>query len=144
MQNERDLRQYSIAVALPARAERTLLNFLCSCLSCAFFVRFECSRTRHESRTTFNFLDVPARLIFHVIKIGRSTRAGKATPMENCLYVAKRALIGCNLQGCGGVQVHGDCIIYEFIAYYMTAELDFCVWYIHFVTVSQSLPAQFR
>jgi hypothetical protein len=38
----------------------------------------ECSRTRHESRTTFNFLNVPARLIFHVIKIVRSTRAGKA------------------------------------------------------------------
>jgi hypothetical protein len=34
----------------------------------------------------FNFLGVPARLIFHVIKIGRSTRAGKATVMENGLY----------------------------------------------------------
>ena len=33
------LRPFSIAVALPARAERTLLNFLCSCLTCAFFVR---------------------------------------------------------------------------------------------------------
>ena len=33
------LRQFSIAVALPARAERTSLNFLCSCLTCAFFVR---------------------------------------------------------------------------------------------------------
>jgi hypothetical protein len=33
------LRQFSIAVALPARAERTLLNFFCSCLTCAFFVR---------------------------------------------------------------------------------------------------------
>jgi hypothetical protein len=28
---------------------------------------------------------VPARLIFHVIKIGRSTRAGKATAMANGL-----------------------------------------------------------
>jgi hypothetical protein len=28
---------------------------------------------------------VPARLIFHVIKIGRSARAGKATAMENGL-----------------------------------------------------------
>jgi hypothetical protein len=36
---ESDLRQFSIAVALPARAERTLLNFLCSFLTCAFFVR---------------------------------------------------------------------------------------------------------
>ena len=34
---------------------------------------------------TFNFLGVPARLIFHVIKIGRFTRAGKATAMENGL-----------------------------------------------------------
>jgi hypothetical protein len=39
----------------------------------------------HESRTTFNFLGVPGRLIFHVIKIGRSARAGKATAMENGL-----------------------------------------------------------
>jgi hypothetical protein len=31
------------------------------------------------------FLVVPARLIFHAIKIGRSTRAGKATEMENWL-----------------------------------------------------------
>ena len=61
------LRQFSIAVALPARAERTLLNFLCSCLTCIFCPP-ECSRTRHESRTTFNFLGVPGRLIFHVIK----------------------------------------------------------------------------
>jgi hypothetical protein len=45
----------------------------------------ECSRTRHESRTTFNFLGVPGRLIFHVIKIGRSARTGKATAMENGL-----------------------------------------------------------
>ena len=87
------IRQFSIAVALPARAERILLNFLCSCLSCAFFCPFECSRTRHESRTTFNFLDVPARLIFHVIKIGRSTRAGKATAIENCLWGAAGMVI---------------------------------------------------
>ena len=33
------LRQFSIAVALPAWAERTLFNFLCSCLTCSFFVR---------------------------------------------------------------------------------------------------------
>jgi hypothetical protein len=45
----------------------------------------ECSRTRHESRTTFNFLGVPGRLIFHVIKIGRSARAGKTTAMANGL-----------------------------------------------------------
>ena len=43
-----------------------------------------------ESRTTFNFLGVPARLIFHVMKIGRSTRAGKAAVVENGL---KRDLI---------------------------------------------------
>jgi hypothetical protein len=43
----------------------------------------DCSRTRHESWTTFNFLGVPARLIFHVIKIGHFTRAGKTTAMEN-------------------------------------------------------------
>jgi hypothetical protein len=30
-------------------------------------------------------LGVPGRLIFHVIKIGRSARAGKATAMENGL-----------------------------------------------------------
>ena len=41
--------------------------------------------TPSESRTTFNFLGVPARLIFHAIKIGRSDRAGKATAMENGL-----------------------------------------------------------
>jgi hypothetical protein len=38
-----------------------------------------------QSRNTFNFLGVPRRLIFHVIKIGRSARAGKATAMENGL-----------------------------------------------------------
>jgi hypothetical protein len=30
-------------------------------------------------------LGVSGRLIFHVIKIGRSARTGKATAMENCL-----------------------------------------------------------
>jgi hypothetical protein len=67
------LRQFSNCSRFnwPERAERTLLNFICSCLSCAFFVRL--------------YLGVPARLIFHAIKIGRSARAGKATAMENCL-----------------------------------------------------------
>ena len=37
--HDNSLRPFSIAVALPAQAERTLLNFLCSCLTCAFFVR---------------------------------------------------------------------------------------------------------
>jgi hypothetical protein len=32
---------------------------------------------------------VPGRLIFHVIKIGRSARAGKETAMENGLKVAQ-------------------------------------------------------
>jgi hypothetical protein len=54
------------------------------------FCPFECSRTRHESRTTFNF-DLPARLILHVIKIGRSTRAGQSDrngklPLGNCWH----------------------------------------------------------
>jgi hypothetical protein len=30
-----------------------------------------------------NFFGVPGRLIFHMIKIGRSARADKATAMEN-------------------------------------------------------------
>jgi hypothetical protein len=33
---------------------------------------------------------MPARLIFHVIKIGRSTRAAKATAMENGLKLHTR------------------------------------------------------
>jgi hypothetical protein len=33
---------------------------------------------------------VAARLIFHVIKIGRSARAGKATAMENGLKLRVR------------------------------------------------------
>ena len=36
-----------------------------------------------ELVSTFNFIGVPGRLIFHVIKIGRSAPAGKATAMAN-------------------------------------------------------------
>ena len=38
---------------------------------------------------------MPGRLIFHVIKIGRSARAGKATAMENGLNQPCRLLIPC-------------------------------------------------
>ena len=85
--------------------------FLCSCLTFAFFARLttrghamkvELQRVPKKStlysnypivitvlffgtHCTFNFLGMPARLIFHVIEIGRSTRAVKATAMENGL-----------------------------------------------------------
>ena len=63
-----------------ARVERTCFNF-----------RYRC-----EHVSTFaNFLGVPARLIFHEIKIGRFARTGKTTAMENGLKVRVR------LNGCG-------------------------------------------
>ena len=53
------LRQFSIAVALPARAERTLLNFLCSCLTCAFFVRLNARGHAMEVELHSTFLACP-------------------------------------------------------------------------------------
>ncbi len=42
----------------------------------------------------FNFLAVPAQLIFHRIKIGRFVRADKATAMENAgLTHAKKLML---------------------------------------------------
>jgi hypothetical protein len=50
-----------------------------------FFVRLNARGHAMKVGYTFNCLDVPARLIFHVIKIVRSARAGKATAMANGL-----------------------------------------------------------
>ena len=79
------LRPFSIAVVLPARVERTCFNFCCRCLIWAFSVSAFVRADTLESWTTFNFLGVPARLIFHEIKIGLSAREGKETAMENGL-----------------------------------------------------------
>ena len=75
---------FHIAVALPARAERTLLNFLCTCLTCAFFACLTARGHAMNVQLHSTFLVCPARLFFHVIKIdcsmhprGKSDRNGK-------------------------------------------------------------------
>jgi hypothetical protein len=63
------------------------LHSLCPCgLSehVLTFVEYERSQF-----TLFNFLGVPARLIFHKIKIDLSARAGKVTVIEKHLYAEK-------------------------------------------------------
>ena len=57
------LKSFSIAVVLPARAERTWFNFCYRCLiSERFLSAFVCARTRLEVKLHFNFVGVPARL----------------------------------------------------------------------------------
>ena len=49
----------SIAVALPERAERTLLNFLYSCLSCPHFVRLNARGQAMKAELHSSFLVWP-------------------------------------------------------------------------------------
>ena len=65
----RALRQFSIAVALPARAERTLLNFLCSCLTCAFFVRLNARGHAMKVELHSTFLACPRDWFFTWLKL---------------------------------------------------------------------------